>query len=41
MDIAKPSKTVKKPKPPTQLIVSDERKQHMQARMKSEEASAR
>jgi len=30
-------KSARKPKPPTQLVLSDKSKQHMQARMKSEE----
>ena len=30
-------KSIRKRKPPTQLILSDEFKQHMEARMKSEE----
>lgn len=32
-----PSRPVRKRKPPTKLILSDEFKQHMQARMKTEE----
>ena len=35
--MTKSQKPVRKRKPPTQLILSDEFKQHMEARMKSEE----
>jgi hypothetical protein len=34
-------KSTRKRKPPTQLILSDEFKQHMEARMKSEEGKRR